>query len=213
MQFMLDGQAVEFTTIRDFRHAYGLPAEFGVARFEPKDYNGLGRIDRAGAELNQVRAAVLAALPERLPMREWLAFVPGFNQLFEQQLYQINSTVGLKDVEVDFAVAGFSDVCQAVVYALVRARSAGTLVPEFRSIYSEWLNSTIRLFTSVYIYDHAGANWEIQLVAHAYGRMGLLIHMPDAQVAVYDPALACPAEGFMTALLGEVASRIIAATV
>jgi hypothetical protein len=211
MQFTIDGQPQNFVPIKAFRTAQGLPSTFSVAHFQPKDYTGLGRIDQAGVELNQVRGAVLAALPTHLPAPQWLAFVPGLVQVFEQKLNAINPQVGLKAVEIEFAVGGFSDVCQAVAYALLRAQGSGT-APEFQSVYRDWINGTVRVFSEAYPYAHAGEDWRVQVVAHAYGRIGLIVRRPDGTDYVYDPALACPAEGFMAALLADVGTRMIAAT-
>ncbi|MBZ0282955.1 MAG: hypothetical protein K8L97_19605 [Anaerolineae bacterium] len=206
MIFSLDGILYTFSPIKDFRAAHHLPPEFGIAQFQPKDYAGLGRIDRAGAELNAVRSGVLGAIPERISMQNLLSTVDDLTRIFENQLMTINPQVGLREAEIGFAVAGFSDVCQAWVYALLRARASKAELPDFPTVYRDWLNSTIRLFSEVYIYP---PDWRIQVVAHAYGRMGLLIHTPDTTYAVYDPSLACPAEGFMTALLGEVCERLV----
>lgn len=192
--------------IKDFRAAHNLPPEFGVTQFQPKDYAGLGRIDRAGAELNAVRSAVIGAIPEHIPMQNLLVIVDDLTRTFENQLAIINPQVGLREAEIGFAVAGFSDVCQAWVYALLRARASKAELPDFRTVYRDWLNSTIRLFSEVYVYP---PDCRIQVVAHAYGRIGLLIRTPDTTHAVYDPALACPAEGFMTTLLAEVCERLV----
>jgi hypothetical protein len=208
MLFTINDIAYDFVPIKDFRAAYHLPQEFGVSLFGPKDYTGLGRIDRAGAELNALRERVLAAMPERMRAAEWLAFVPHFTRVFETQLYAINPRVGLRDVEVDFAVSGFSDGLQTYAYALARAHAAREPLPDFRRVYTEWLNGTLKVFAQVYPYPLDGQPCQVQIVAHAYGRIGLLIHAAGAVQAVYDPALACPAEGFMTALLAEVAARM-----
>ncbi len=210
--FTLDGIEHDFTPVKDFRAAHQLPADFGVGTFAPKDYTGLGRIDRAGSDLNAVREAVLAALPATIAAPNWLNVLPDLGRLFEEQLYGINPQVGLKAVEIEYAVSGFNDVCQAVAYALVRARAAHTPPPDFRAIYGDWLNGTLKVMAEPYAYEHEGQRWTIQLVAHAYGRMGLRIQVGERIYAVYDPALACPAEGFMTAMLGEVTARMTAAT-
>ena len=212
-QFALEGQIRNFISVKDFRAAQGLPPEFGVAYFEPKDYAGLGRIDRAGAELNAVRQAVLAAIPGQMPFRGWMGFLPQLVGLFQRSLYEINAQVGLKDVEIDFAVAGFGDVCQALLYAMLRARTGNTPMPDFWQVYGEWLNSSIKVYGERYDYTHNGATWSVTLVAHAYGRAGLIVETDEATHYVYDPALACPAEGYMAALLSEVAERILGATV
>jgi hypothetical protein len=213
VRLTLDGQPHEFIPIKEFRADHALPAEFGVGLFEPKDYAGLGRIDRAGAELNSVRTAVLDAIPTQMPLQGWLAFLPELARLFQNKLYEINAQVGLKDVEVDFAVAGFGDVCQALLYAMMRARAEGTTLPRFEQVYGEWLDSSARVYGEAYSYPRKDEMWNVRIVAHAYGRTGLIVDTGENTYYVYDSALGCPAEGFMAALLSEVAGRIIAATV
>jgi hypothetical protein len=212
MRLTIDGSPRQLIPIKDFRAAHNLPPEFGVAWFEPKDYEGLGRIDRAGIELNTVRAAMLDALPATIPARHWLTFLPDYAHLFESQLYAINAQVGLKDVEIEFAVAGLSDVCQALAYALVRGRVNEPTNDFFHAVYNQWLDNSLKVFTQTYSYAHTAESWQIQIFAHAYGRAGLVVHRSAATDYVYDPALGCPAEGFMTALLGEIAARMLAAT-
>lgn len=200
MWLTLDGVPREFTPIKAFRDAHHLPPEFGVALFEPKDYTGLGSIDRAGAELNAVRAAVIDALPARLTPPEWLAFIPQLTRRFTDELYAINASVNLRDVEIEFAAAGFGDVCQAVVYALLRGSP-----PPFAAIYSAWLDSTARISQTIHPYG----GWRVQIVTHAYGRAGLVVHAETETHYVQDAALSCPAEGYMAALLAEVAGHIL----
>jgi hypothetical protein len=205
MLLTIDGAPRQLIPIKDFRAAHDLPPEFGVSLFEPKDWTGLGRIDRAGAELNSVRAALLAAIPPRMTAYEWLLFSPTLAHLFEAQLYEINPSVGLKDVEIEFAVAGFSDVCQGLWYALASGSGAN---PLFHHVYSEWLNNSIRIFSTLYPYTHQNQTWEVQIFAHAYGRAGLIIRTPTETHYTYDPALGCPAEGFMTSLMREITERV-----
>jgi hypothetical protein len=206
MRLTIDGVRRDFTPIKAFREAYGLPPEFGVALFEPKDFTGLGRIDSAGADLNAARAAVLAAIPDRLPLANALAFVDDLTRRFTDQLYAINANVNLHDVEIEYAAAGFSNVLQAVVYAAFRAR--GT-TPPFEAIYGEWLDSSARVSQTIHTYR----GWKVQIVTHAYGRAGLIVRMDDDTHYVADSALGCPAEGYMGALLAETAARITAALV
>jgi hypothetical protein len=208
LRLTVEGVPYTFTPIKTFRAAHDLPPDFGVSLFAPKDYTGLGRIDRAGAELNAVREAVLAAAPEKRSALQWLAALPDLTRLFQEKLTEINGQVGLKEVEIEYAVAGFSDVCQAYAYALVQAQAAHLPSPDFRTVYTDWLSDTMKVFAGHHNYAHRGQQWMVEVVAHAYGRMGLLVHMGEAVDAVYDPALACPAEGFMSVLLGDVAARM-----
>lgn len=207
MQFTIEGIPYDFISIKEFRAAHQLPTTFNITLFESKDYAGLGRIDAAGAALNQLRTAVIAALPERLLPLNWLSVLPDITLIFETQLYQINDQVGLRDVEIEFAVAGFSDALQAYAYAFAYANTTHTPLPDFQTVYAEWLNGTIKIFTQQHSYLLDGESCTIQVIAHAYGRIGLLIRAA-ATYAVYDPLLACPAEGFMTTLLTEIAAHM-----
>jgi hypothetical protein len=115
--------------------------------------------------------------------------------------------VGLRDVEIEFAVAGFNDALQAYAYAFAYANTTHTPLPDFQSVYTEWLNGTIKIFSQQHSYLVDDQTCTIQVIAHAYGRIGLLIHAAETY-AVYDPILACPAEGFMTTLLTEIAGHM-----
>lgn len=202
MHLTIDGEPRLFEPIKAFRVAHDLPPEFGVVLFEPKDYAGLGRIDGAGADLNAVRAAVLAAIPPGLSLRDWVVFVPELTRLFTGKLYEINPRVNLRDVEIEFAAAGFADVCQAAVYAHLRSAA-----PHFEQVYTEWLDQSVRVSLTVHEY---GA-WRIQIVTYAYGRAGLIVNTGNATHYVADASLACPAEGYMAALLSDVYERIASA--
>ncbi|NDJ61109.1 MAG: hypothetical protein GYB67_08285 [Chloroflexi bacterium] len=209
MNLMIDGAVRHFIPIKEFRADHGLPPTFSMAHFEPKDFTGLGSIDRAGAELNQLRAAVLAAVPDRLALAGWLEALPQLHATFRGQLYAINAVVQLHESEIDFAAAGFGDVTQAYVYALIRANAAKDPPPSFAVVYGVWLNSTARVSQTIYEYTHQGSVWRVQLVTHAYGRAGMIVAMAEsAAVYVHDVTLGCPAEGFMAGLLAEVAARI-----
>jgi hypothetical protein len=205
MNFLIDGQPRTLSPLKDFRAQHGLPPEFKVSLFEPKDYAGLGNIERAGADLNAVRHLVLASIPPHVTQATLFSdALPRLERVFEQQLYAINPVVGLKDVEIGFAVSGFADVCRAWGYAFVRARIDKTPLPDFNHIYADWLYSSIRVSQTLHPYAHQGQTWQIQVLTHAYGRFGLVVHSGQAAHYVYDAALACPAEGYMLTLLSEV---------
>jgi hypothetical protein len=207
VQFTIEGIPYQFIPIKEFRAAHQLPTTFNIALFESKDYTGLGRIDAAGAALNELRATIIAALPKQLLPLNWMSVLHDLTHLFEAQLYQINDQVGLRDVEIEFAVAGFNDALQAYAYAFAYANTTHTPLPDFQSVYTEWLNGTIKIFSQQHSYLLDDQSCTIQVIAHAYGRIGLLIHAAETY-AVYDPLLACPAEGFMTTLLTEVATHM-----
>ena len=212
MRLIIDGQPQTFIPLKDFRAAHGLPPDFGVSRFEPKSYEGLGRIDSAGAELNSVRQAVVGMVksigkPEDPTI--WLKMSTVLRDFFQRQLESINPQVGLRPPEVEFAVAGFGDVTEAVIWALLRADATKSPVPPFASIYAEWLNNTVRVSQTIHEYTHEGERWGVQMVNNAYGRVGMYIRAGDIVYCVADSALACPAEGFMQSLLAEAAAYIL----
>jgi hypothetical protein len=209
MQFIINGIERRFTPVKEFRQQYQLPSNFGVRLFEPKDYTGLGSIEAAGAELNAVRAAVLAALQPPRPLAAWMRSAPEIAALFHENLRQINHNVHLRDNEIEFAVAGFHDVLQAVVYELIRARAAQHPPASFESLYAAWIHSTIRLSHTVHLYPYRDQpTWEVQVLTHVYGRFGMVIQTVDGTRCVYDAALACPALGYMGSLLAETADAI-----
>jgi hypothetical protein len=208
MRLIIEGTARDFTPIKAYRAAHDLPASFGVALFQPKDFDGLGSIDRAGAELNAVRIAVLNAIPEHLPPQDWLAFLPRLTRFFTTQLYAINHAVGLQPVEVDFAAGGFSDVCHAYAYAALRALTDQRPTPDYAAVYADWLANSVTVAPIPVSYKHQGEVWAVRVVTHAYGRAGLIIERPTATDTVQDSALGCPAEGYMAVLLGEVVEKL-----
>lgn len=212
MQLLIENELRTFIPIKNFRATHGLPDDFGIGLFEPKDYTGLGRIDRAGAELNEIRPIILDAIPTRMTLQGWLGFLPDLSTLFQNKLDEMNPQVGLKSDEIEFAVSGFSDVCHALVYGMIRAQSAGQPFPTFEQVYGDWLNTTVKVSGTVHSYLHISAVWPVQIVNTAFGRTGLIIWTDSITYYVEDNSLACPAEGFMFGLLNEVATRIITAT-
>jgi len=213
MNLTVNGKSYAFVPIQDFRAEYHLPETFGTAFFEPKDYTGLGSIDRAGSPLNHLREEVLDAVPRKIKAAEWLDALDKLVRVFDQGLRAINPSIGLRDPEIGFAVSGFSDVCQAVAFALIRSRINKQPLDDFRTIYMTWLNSTIRVSQTVHSYTYGDQTWSVRLVNHAYGRAGLIIETGSDVLYVYDGMLSCPAEGFMLKLLTDVAALMVAATV
>lgn len=207
MRLSIDGIPYTFVPMKEFRAAHNLPQTFGIGLFATKDYTGLGRIDTAGSQLNGLRDSIMESLPQRLPPLEWLNEVTTVTRQFQKHLYHINDQVGLRDVEVEFAVAGFSDVLQVYAYALARANAAKSPMPDFRVLYEEWLFGTTRVFSERHAYFLDDQPCTVRVVAHAYGRIGLLINAAQTH-AVYDPVLACPAEGFMTTFLSDITNHM-----
>jgi hypothetical protein len=208
MQLVIDGVARDFVPLAAYRAAHGLPDDFSLALFHPKDFTGLGRIDsaEAGAQLNALRASILERTPAGLHPSDWLTLLPGLADAFRMTLNTINPVVGLHDEEIDFAAAGFSDVLHALAYASLRAGAYA----DFRAVYSEWLMNSVTIAPALAPYPHAGDTWHVQLVYTAYGRAGLVVMRPGAGEADYvqDGALGCPAEGYMLGLLRDVYARL-----
>ncbi|HLV35110.1 MAG TPA: hypothetical protein VKY59_08365 [Spirillospora sp.] len=212
MQLLIEGEIRRFIPIKNFRETFELPEAFGVTMFEPKEMSGMGQIDNAGGELNIVRRAVLDAIPTEMPLQEWLAYLPELARLFEYKLHEVNPEVGLKSAEIDVATSGFHDICQSLIYAMIRARANGQPTPEFSRVYDDWLNESVRISPTVHSYIHRGETWAVQIVSTAYGRIGLIVWTDKETHYVHDTSLGCPAEGFMHTLLNEVAARILVAT-
>jgi len=211
MKLQIDDATHEFTPLKDFREQHQLPEDFQLAMFEPKDYTGLGSIEQSGTEMNDVRQAMLDSIPQRIKPDELMDFFYKLQAIFRNLLYGINESVGLQEVEVEFAVAGFGDVTQNLHYAIMRGIVAKGEMPPFMQLYGEWLTSTVRVSFNTYDYTHNGQAWKIRTVNHVYGRVGMIIDTGDTVHYVADTALACPAEGFMAQLLSDVAAKVIAA--
>jgi hypothetical protein len=194
--------------IKTFRAKYQLPAVFGVALFEPKEFNGLASIHHSKTQLNALRTTLIDAVPETLPVSELMRFTGNLSHLFRVKLYEVNDAIGLKPVEIDFAAAGFEDVCQAWLYAFMQARVEKNSRPSISRIYQEWLEGSVRISQTRYHYDHQGETWHIQIINNAYGRAGLVIETASQTFHVRDVSLACPAEGFMEQLLTAVLSKL-----
>lgn len=209
MELLVDGARQTFVPLKTFQEQYGLPESFGIRLFEGKDYTGLATIDRAGPHLHDLREALLAAIPETITLPDLMPLLDSLREQFRAALYGINEDVGLKPVEIEFAVAGFGDVNQALFYMLMQGR--GQTAPDFMPIYYGWLDQTVRLSQTVHPYVYQGQTWQVQVVNHAYGRAGLRINTGDQVQYVLDSAYTCPAQGYMTGLMHDLAMRIMAA--
>src|SRR5688500_7363972 len=120
--FTIRGEKCQFMPIAAFRELYNLDEDFAVSLFQPKDYQGLGSINGAGASLHQVYESVIAAIPEQNPQAGWRAFLLELQILFRQQLLAINKQVGLKSSEIDYAVLKFGAICQEFLHRLIEYR-------------------------------------------------------------------------------------------
>ncbi|MCA9903517.1 MAG: hypothetical protein KC547_06650 [Anaerolineae bacterium] len=209
----INGTLHELTPVKAFRAQYDLPPTFGTAYFAPKDYAGLGSIDgaAAGAALGQLRAALLSRIPAKIVAAELPSVVTRLTDHFREQMEHINTIIGLRAQEVEFAVSGFADAAHKYAFSLLRARLTGEQVPDFKLVYDEWLMSGVRVLETPFAYDDDSHHWHVRVISHVYGRMGLIVQAGEATHYVYDPALACPAEGFMAGLLGEVCAHLVTA--
>lgn len=209
MHLKVDGVLQPFVDITAFRNQQSLPPDFSVTYFEGKDWDSVGRLDAGGQALNRLRAAVLDAVPACIAFERLADTLRDLSQVFRTQLESINGSIGLKQVEIDFASAGFDDVLQTALYAWTRARIAKIAPPTFEALYQEWLDSSARVSSSVHEYRHGETAWQVRVVNTIYGRAGLAVTLDDGHtVYVHDSVLACPAEGFMVHLLKQTYEKI-----
>ena len=202
----LNSQSHSLIPIHTFRAQHNLPQSFGVSMFEPKDYTGLAALDQVGADLQSLRSCVLVAVPITPARMDLPSSVDRLQEAFEVELRTINFRIGLREPEIEFAVAGFGDVCRTWAYALIRGR--GTPL-DFASVYMEWVNASIRISSQEHIYMVHGETWCVRILNAIYGRIGLEVKTPDETLYIADSIYACPVEGFMSTLLQEVAERLI----
>jgi hypothetical protein len=207
MRLIIDGQLRSLIPIREFRAANSLPPDFGVNWFTPKDYSGLGRIDEAGAELEEAKTALLASIPDG-PPGSWMGFTVELQQTFHKLLWDINHKVGLRRSEVEYAVVGLGEVCQSFVHTAMKERMNGRPLPVFERVYQDWLNRTTRTSERVFPYPYRGRTWGVRIIQYAYGRIGLVVDTEEQTYYVRDAALVCPAEGFMAGLLEAVITKL-----
>lgn len=168
-----------------------------------------GQIDGAADALLSVREAVLQAVSGS--PSSWMGLSLDLQLRFSTALRQNNEAVGLSPSEIDYAVVGVGQVCQLYIHALIAARMSGSPLPDFRGVYADWLNSTVLISRIIFPYQHHGRWWSVRVVKHAYGLVGLIVDTGAETYHVCDTRLICPAQGFMTTLLHEVAARIAAA--
>ncbi|MCC6616004.1 MAG: hypothetical protein IT320_21220 [Anaerolineae bacterium] len=209
----LQGSLYELIPIKSFRARYDLPPTFGVAYFTPKDYVGLGSIDgpSAGLALNRLHASVLSRVPMQIAHADLPSVVTRLADYFRVEMDMANSAIGLQPQEVEFAVSGFADVTHKYAFALLRARLTREPAPDFKAIYESWLASGVRVLETPYPYAADGHDWQVRVISHVYGRVGLIVQTEADTHYLYDPALMCPAEGFMLGLLQDICARLATA--
>jgi hypothetical protein len=211
MELKLEGQNRTLISIQAFRRRWGLPASFGVAYFEPKDWEGLGSIEGAGAPLAMIKQRIIEAIEPELTLPGLIAEVDRLTTLFQHELARVNDRIGLRQVELDFAVSGFRDILQAAAYELTQLfythrrdlkRACAEL--DFLAVYQDWLNDWARVSGTKYRYEHAGVQFGVWVIYDAYGRVGLKVEVSGAEAVYYiqDPSLGCPAANYMQDLCG-----------
>ncbi len=215
MQLTINNKTRQFIPIHTFRAEWNLPNEFSVAFFEPKDWTGLGSLEGAGEPLQKLQQQVLQSIPPQLTLADLLPLVQLLTNTFHQQLDAANTQIGLKTVEIDFAVAGFHDVIQSVAYKLVQlAHTYPNNLPlalskfSFTEAYFSWLNDSVQVSTTKHVYINGDTQFEVYVVNYAYGRVGLEVHIAGDCIYVADTGLACPAAGYMQDLCADVSTAM-----
>lgn len=211
MVLKIEGQDRTLISVQAFRQQWGLPVSFGVAYFEPKDWEGLGSIEGAGAPLAIIKQRLIEAIEADLALPDLIAAVARLTALFQHELERANDQIGLREVEVDFAVSGFRDILQATAYELTRLfyankRDLGQACAEFDflAVYQGWLNDWVRMSGTKYNYEQAGVEFGVWIIYDAYGRVGLKVEVGGAGTVFYvqDTASGCPAASYMRDLCG-----------
>ena len=90
MRLTIAGTPRDLIPIQQFRQQHNLPESFGVAQFEPKDFTGLAVIDQAGAEMNDLRQSLLAAIPPTLTLATLPPLFTRLQAMFRTGMYAIN---------------------------------------------------------------------------------------------------------------------------
>lgn len=215
MQLTLNGQRQKFIPLTAFRNQWDLPPEFAVAYFEPKEWQGLGSLEGSGQALPVLRQRLLEAIPQTVSLTELIPQVQALTDCFHQELAAINPQIGLREVEVEFAVAGFADVMQSVAYNLIQLSHTYHHNPiqiktrfDFSALYQNWLDASTRVSATTHTYLHGHITYQIQIIYNAYGRVGLKVTVAAEVYHVFDPALACPAANYMLDLCSAAAQSL-----
>lgn len=218
MQLTIDGHPRTFIPLPAFRQQWGLPEEFTLAYFEPKDWQGLGTLDGSGKALAALRQRMLAAVPTAVTLAELIFQVQALADRFHVELTAINPQIGLREAEVEFAVAGLADVLQSVAYQLMQLSHTYRHDPsqihthfDFSGLYQNWLDASVRVSATRRIYTHQNVTYQVQVIYNPYGRVGLKAEVAGEVYYVADAALACPALHFMQDLCGTLAQAFCAA--
>lgn len=220
MQLTIDGKLHTFIPLPAFRQQWGLPDEFCLAYFEPKNWQGLGSMESAGKALALLRQHLLEAIPAAVSLAELIFQVQALTEHFQRELTAVNAQIGLAEIEVEFAVAGFADVLQSVAYHLMQLTHTYRHEPgqiqvhfDFSGIYQNWLDASVRISATTRTYPHRDIIYQVQVIYNPYGRIGLKVAAAGEVYYLADLALACPALHYMRDLCGAVAQALSAALV
>ncbi|MBA3531837.1 MAG: hypothetical protein H0T73_07960 [Ardenticatenales bacterium] len=220
MELLIENQRRTLEPLGTFRRQWGLPESFGVAYFEPKEWDGLGTMDGSREALATLQARVVAAVPALVKASDLLREVERLTALFHREFDEANAQVGLRDVEVEYAVAGFENVLQSVASHLVLLAYTHHADPEqireafdFSALYHNWLDGTARVSFTVHPYEHGNHRFEVRMLNDAYGRVGMEVRVADEVHYVLDTSLACPAARYMKTLCETVAQPLCEALI
>ena len=214
MELTVDHQLRKLTPLSTFQKEHHLPADFGVAHFEPKAWEGLGSMVGSGPALAQIKQTLLQSIPTTIRASQLMMHVDALAHHFRVALEAANEQIGLRPVEVDFAVAGLEDILRDVTYHLIQwryrppATTSGSAPIDFEAIYQNWLDNGTRVAVKPKIYQRGDQTFQVYVIYNPYGRVGLKIEIGDQTYYVADPALACPAAAFMATLAEEVSLAI-----
>lgn len=215
MELVVNNHKQTFISLQTFRANWNLPESFSLTYFEPKNWEGLASIDGSGPALISIREQTLLAIPERVKLTQLTTIADELTNTFRIQLTAANAQIGLRPPEFDFAVSGFYDVIHAVAFNLIQlaldCRHNLIQVREqfnFSQVYSTWLNDSVGVFSTAHTFEHGDIRFEVRVVYHAYGRVGLEVKTADQVYYVADMALSCPAAGYMHDLCADVAQTL-----
>ena len=214
MQLLINHQLQSFIPLQKFRDLWNLPDTFQMAAFEAKEWHGLGSVEGAGQALAVVRQRVVQAVPPELTIPNLMPVLSQLTSVFRNELEVANQQVGLRPVEIDFAVSGFYDVLDAVVYHLFdlnhRYRDPQKICEffDFDGVYQVWLDGSVRVSSTKHTYRHGDIEFQVGVVYNIYGHVGLEVEVANEHYYVMDMSLACPASNYMRDLCKAVAQAL-----
>ncbi len=210
---MIEGASRQLIPIRAYRALHHLPESFGLAFFEPKHAAELASIDglppdiltsihTAAISAATLSAAALSAALRDTTTPDALSAITPIVSAFSAALVAANPAIGLKDVELDYAVNSFADMLNMWAFRAMAAQ------PDFDAAYRQWLNDSVRLATQVFPYEHQADTLHVRIINTVFGRIGLRVERKNAVDYVSDRVHACPAEGFMASLCRDVVMKL-----